>query len=89
MNLEPKKRFQEGNFKKTWQDVVDSTQFQEAATAALVQMAMNNSAPPDMASAASYQWRMEGAKQFLGVLMSLVEPTTKPSPQASLQNLTH
>jgi hypothetical protein len=54
-----------------WQDTVDMDQFHKAAITALAQMQMNMTAPPDMASAASYAWRMEGAKQFLKTLMEL------------------
>jgi hypothetical protein len=60
-----------------WQDTVDMDQFHRAAITALAQMQMNMTAPPDMASAASYAWRMEGAKQFLQTLMELA---TSPTP---------
>jgi len=72
-----------------WQDTVDSVQFQSAANAALVQMAINNGNPPDMASAAAYQWRMEGAKQFLGILMGLVAPAPQGRKQEPVANLNH
>jgi hypothetical protein len=54
-----------------WQDTVDMGQFHNAAMVALAQMQLNLNAPPDMATAASYAWRMEGAKQFLKTLMEL------------------
>lgn len=80
--IDPRDKFIKGPFGKTWLDVVDSEQFQTAAQTALAQMQLNTSAPPDMASAAAGQWRMEGAKLFLQTLMGL----TEPAPQRNRTN---
>jgi hypothetical protein len=44
--------------------------------------------PPDMGTAAAYHFRMEGAKQFLQILMSLTETTPERRPPSG-QNLDH
>lgn len=70
--------------KWAWNDLVATNQFQEAVTAALAQMAVNNNSPPDLATAASWHFRMEGAKQFIGILMSLNDSQAKPQPVKGL-----
>ncbi|HEX4647175.1 MAG TPA: hypothetical protein VH598_16345 [Verrucomicrobiae bacterium] len=86
--IRPQQRFKESPHAKTWLDRVDSGQFQDAASAALLQMAQINANAPDMATAASYQWRMAGALQFLSLLMNLTEPV--PERKAPVgQNLDH
>jgi hypothetical protein len=73
---------------KGWQDRVDSAQFQEAVYAALAEMDLQNKAPADMATAASYSWRKSGALQFLSILMNLTATDTRPA-RATLDNLDH
>lgn len=86
--LTPRENFRKTDLAKRWLDVVDGTQFQVAASTALMEMAIQNGAPPDMATAASYQWRMEGAKQFLRILMGLT--LEKPPPKTPIpENLNH
>lgn len=88
--IAPREKFQElaKASKWRWQDTVDSAQFQAAVDAAMLQMLLNHSRPPDMATAASFQWRMDGAKTFLQILMGLTEPTSAP-PTWPGDNLDH
>jgi hypothetical protein len=81
MTLDPKKEFQDGLHAKVWADVAGSVAFSSAVTAALVIQQQTNSAPPDMATAASFAWKMEGAKQFASILMNLAEKA-KPTQSA-------
>lgn len=80
--ITPKKTFAENKaLSKGWQDIVDSKQFHEAATAALAEMEINLMAISDMATAAALNWQMQGAKRYLHTLMSLTQPAppgTKP-----------
>ena len=73
---------------KGWQDRVDSAQFQEAVYAALAEMDLQNKAPADMATAASYAWRKSGALQFLSILMGLTATEATP-PRPGQDNLKH
>jgi len=78
--IEPVKTFRtlsERN-KWHWTNTIDSEMFHAAVTTALTEMDLRNTAPPDMASAASWQWRREGAKQFIGILMGLMDTQTAP-----------
>lgn len=86
--IDPKKKFQEQLFTKGWTDVADSGLFHAAAEAALAQMALNQSFAGDMASAAAAHYKIQGAKDFLGILMSL---GLKPEPRktVSVGNLKH
>lgn len=86
--IDPRESFLKSTFGKTWLDVVDSAQFQSAAQTALAQMQINGACPPDLASAAAGQWRMEGAKIFLQTLMSLTEPARQANRPTGI-NLNH
>lgn len=88
--LAPRKTFREDDriVLKNWQNLVDSALFVKGAETALLEMAIRNTNPPDMASAASYQHRMDGAKQFLAILMglALAEPN---QPKTNSGRLDH
>lgn len=86
--IEPRQNFQQGPYAKSWLDLADSAQFQSAAQAALAQMQINLSGAADMGSAAAFHFRMEGAKQFLQVLMSLTEPPKQANKPPGV-NLNH
>lgn len=62
---------------KDWQRVVDSPQFQEAATAAIVEMQLTQATSGDIPGAAAQAWRMEGARAFLRIFMSLADSDVK------------
>ena len=77
-----KERFKTSDHAKGWNDLVDSDQFQAAIDAARLEFHASLGTPPDMASAACNEWRRQGARDFLFVLLNLTttnEPTRKPS----------
>jgi hypothetical protein len=86
--ITPRETFKKSDQAKGWQNLTDSTQFQSAATAAMLQMQFDLGHPQDMGTAAAYQWQLQGAKRFLETLMSLTAtvPESKPVPR---QNLAH
>lgn len=87
--ITPRKDFKEHpQLAKGWQDRVDSAQFQEAVYAALAEMDLQNKAPTDMATAASYAWRKSGALQFLSILMNLTASESGPK-RIDSDNLKH
>lgn len=73
---------------KGWNDRVDSAQFLAAVAASLQEMDLQNKAPADMATAASYAWRKSGALQFLSIFMGLTasEASTKRPGQDNLKH---
>jgi hypothetical protein len=88
VNINPKKDFNEGPHKKKFHDASAENWLHAAVNTALLQMQLSLPHPADMGTSASYQWRMEGAKQFIGILMNLTEP--KPErPERPEQNLKH
>lgn len=86
--LTPKKTFKDSPHAKGWQSVCDSTQFQLAVTAAKLQMDFNAIRAPDMATAAARHWKMEGATEFLNILMNLTRPDV-PDKKPLKDNLIH
>ena len=75
MTIDPRKDFRESPHGKTWNDVVDSEQFQAAAKAAFMQFCMElyNDGTTQSTD------RLEGGKILLSKLMSLCEETPKPT----------
>lgn len=86
--IDPKKKFQEQLFTKGWTDVADSGLFHAAGEAALAQMVLNQSFASDLSSAAAAHYKIQGAKDFLGILMSLgLKPESRKT--APIGNLKH
>lgn len=82
--ITPRDSFKHSDFAKGWQSLVDSTQFQTAAQAALAEMALQScSLTENGQTAAANQYGLCGAKQFLAILMNLTATETKQTP---LQN---
>jgi uncharacterized lipoprotein NlpE involved in copper resistance len=86
--ITPRKDFRESQYAKGWQNFCDSRQFNSAVQTALAEMDLQNKAPADMASAASYAWRKAGAMQFLAILMNLTATDAKPKHPGT-DNLRH
>ena len=86
--LTPRDNFKKSELAKGWLNIMDSTQFQAGATAALLEMQLALAHPQDMGTAAAYQWQMQGAKRFLETLMGLTEPQLAAKLPAR-QNLEH
>ncbi len=78
MTLNARERFRQSIHAKTWQDLVDSSQFQEAATAAMTTMSRQAINRP----------QIEGAWLFLEILMSLTAPVPQPGKPVG-DNLYH
>lgn len=74
-----KETFQKSPFAKGWLDLVDSAQFQAAANAAMLHFHDCVQPSTDMSSSAASEWRRQGARQFLAILMGLtLNPQQKP-----------
>lgn len=90
MTFNPKKDFQDNaTRRKWWADVTEKAMFSEAVAAAHLHMQAGLNAPPDLATAASYAYRIEGAKQFAQILANLSEPPKAPPQTERRDNLTH
>lgn len=81
-NISPRARFQsDANRCKAWQAWVDSSEFQTAIEAALVQTQFNlpvvSSSDPH-ACAANHH-RMDGARQFAAILLNLADKQPLPA----------
>lgn len=86
--IEPRETFRANpDWLIKWPDVVDSTIFQAAVNASLLEMQLRTTGA-DAGTAAAAQFRMDGAKQFLSLLMGLTDPTPKATPGPT-QNLQH
>jgi hypothetical protein len=77
--ISPGKTFRESDLAKGWQSIVDSNQFEAAATAAMAEMQLASN--PTNPAAVGVQ--LEGAKKFLELLMGLTTPSParKPKPE--------
>lgn len=71
MNLSPRQRFLKTPEAKAHSDLVDSPSFQHALEVALSEMQL---APPKGTDAQANWNRLEGAKQFITILLNLAEP---------------
>jgi hypothetical protein len=88
MILDARKNFRESDHSKVLFDAVASAWFQAGASAALITMQRNLSSPSDMGSAAANEFRLQGARQFLDIFMSLSDPETQRARLPS-GNLNH
>lgn len=81
-----KERFQKSAYSKGWTDLVDGGQFQAAADAALLEYHARFGSPNDMATAAACEWKRQGARDFLVILMEL-NINTPPTKKTGTPNL--
>lgn len=90
MTFNHKKDFQDNAARRQWwADVTEQAMFNEAVAAAHLHMQAGLNAPPDLATAASYAYRIEGAKQFAQILANLSENPKPPSQPERKDNLRH
>jgi DNA-binding PucR family transcriptional regulator len=87
--ISPRESFKASPYAKGWQDRVDSEQFQAAANAAMLEMALLNRNTQELYSSAGAQKKMEGAMAFLDIFMSLTSPAPESKSVHSRQNLDH
>ncbi len=85
--IQPREEFRKSDDAKRWPDVVDSPLFQRAVQAAFLEMQLMTTGL-DMGAAAAAQFRMDGAKLYLTILMGLADPvgTAKTPPPQNLQH---
>jgi hypothetical protein len=88
MILDARKNFRDSDHSKVLFEAVATTWFQVGASAALITMQRNLSTPNDMGTAAANEFRLQGARMFLDILMSLSDPETKRTPLPT-GNLNH
>lgn len=81
--IDSQKDFKESPYGKTWNDVVDSRQFQEAAKAALLSHARVVAALDTNTAGLKTQ----GAQEFLRLLMHLCDTPKAPAGVSSSLNL--
>ena len=90
MTLNPKKDFQDdAALRKWWASVVEQRGFNTAINAAFITLQQGLQPPPDLATAASYAYRIEGAKQFAQILMNLSEGPKEIPMVERRDNLKH
>lgn len=78
--MSPKERFQKTEtVSKGWTSIVDGVQFQFAVDMAVLEFHSRMGSPPDMATAAANEWRRQGARDFLKILMELNINTPPPT----------
>jgi len=87
--ITPREEFRKTPYATGWQDVCDSKQFEAAAYAALLEMALLNRNTQDFASTAAAQKKLEGAMAFLDIFMSLTSPAPESKSVHNRQNLDH
>lgn len=88
MNLNPKEDFKKSPVKGAFHELSASSILHEAIKTALLQMQLGLPMPTDETSATFNCLRMEGAKQFVGILLNLTEDP-QPRPLDKTQNLNH
>lgn len=76
-------------YRKTWPDIVDSPIFQSAIAAALLNLTLKNRNSPDMGTSAANAMKLEGAQQFVDILMTLSDPIKMPPTRPGAHNLNH
>ena len=88
MTLNPKKDFCASGHSKAWADISASQAFSAAVTAALVLMQTKYFRSPDLGTAASTAFKLEGAKDLVEILMNLSNVQEVESTKPTGQNLT-
>jgi len=85
----PKQAFQKSAHFKEWANVAESSAFQAALFAALLQMQMNQPEALDQEMSHAQQQRLIGARQFMGQLTRLCDGTEPAAPMPVSKNLNH
>jgi len=87
MAIDPRKRFRESPYGKTWHDAVAADWFQEGLQAAIASMALAGVDVGDGTQAAAAYFRMEGAKKLITTMMNLCEIPPEPKAPGMPANL--
>jgi hypothetical protein len=89
MDFTPKANFAKGPSAQPWTEVASSALFVEAAGVAMLQMQSNLGMATRSDQAAAFQYKMEGARIFLAILMKLTDPPEQAPPRTKSANLNH
>lgn len=81
--INPKERFQKSPYNKAHADLVKQDGFHSAIEAALSVMSLNLPSTENVSRAWDNACRMQGAKDFVEILLNLSEPTKERPPMAS------
>ncbi len=73
-DIAPKATFAKGLSATVWSAMVSSKEFQDAVGAALLQMQWNQGYAKDTVSASVNAFEMQGARDFLRILINLTSP---------------
>jgi len=87
MILDPRKRFKETPYAKTWADAVASDWFQSGLLASLATINMETGNCPDMATATAVAMRAEGARKLVDTMMTLTDEPKVPTNEPISRNL--
>lgn len=83
----PREKFRKSPHAKGWNDLVDSSQFDAAATASMLHLTQNVLQKPDNTeSAAANEYRRQGAVTFLEILVNLNTENEPNKPTVSRFN---
>lgn len=88
MTINQKKRFMESDFRRQFHEAVASQWFIEGVQAAFLEMADTLPAPVDQVAALSNFYRLDGARRFRDILLTLTE-STLPKTIDKKSNLDH
>lgn len=75
--LSPKQVFLKTPFAKVFADTIQTPPVQEALDMAMLQLSYLQGQSQDMGNAAAQHFRLEGAKQYREILLTLSDPPTK------------
>lgn len=89
MTFSPKDTFAKSASAQPWTDVASSALFREAAGVALLQMQSNIGMAVSRETAEANCYKLEGARQFLAILMNLTTPPEEPRKRSTNDNLIH
>jgi len=89
VDFSPKVTFAKGPYATVWTNIASSSEFRDAAGTAMLQMQANLGLAATNESAAANCFKMEGARQFLSVLMNLTTPPEEPPKRIRTDNLNH
>ena len=89
MDFSPKATFVKGPSAQQWTDVASSQLFLAAESAAMLEMQSKGGYSKTQDQAAARQFQMEGAREFLSILMNLTTPPPETPKQTDSGNLIH
>jgi hypothetical protein len=89
MEFSPKSNFAKGPSAAAWTEVASSALLRESAGAAMLEMQARSGFVSNFNDAAANNFKMEGARIFLSILMNLTTPPTETPKRETNDNLIH